>query len=287
MLRAQRQHEDRGKEHRQRSCGFQRDRLVQKDASQDRRRDDHSAQRERHGQGDADHAERELEAGIAADLGEKPDGDDRRQACPVRETSAGRSRSAPRRREPGPPQSARPSSPKPRTGRSAPPTAERCSPRCSTPPTTVQRTFPPDEDRAACRGGAGSGGGTFTGLILATGRLCAEGEDGRMQKEGQRDGGEYYISLSLRHSVSPSCFHARNVLHRNCRPPRRWPAQETNRKIVFAESCTGGLVSGALTKIPGISQCHCGGVVVYRNETKQAYLGISACCAEGSWTSQR
>jgi len=52
--------------------------------------------------------------------------------------------------------------------------------------------------------------------------------------------------------------------------------RQTNRKIVFAESCTGGLVSGALTKIPGISNFHCGGVVVYRNETKQAYLGIPA-----------
>ena len=47
-------------------------------------------------------------------------------------------------------------------------------------------------------------------------------------------------------------------------------------KVVFAESCTGGLVSGALTKIPGISAYHCGGVVVYRNETKQAYLNIPA-----------
>jgi nicotinamide-nucleotide amidase len=49
-----------------------------------------------------------------------------------------------------------------------------------------------------------------------------------------------------------------------------------NLKVVFAESCTGGLVSGALTKIAGISANHCGGVVVYRNETKQAYLNIPA-----------
>lgn len=49
-----------------------------------------------------------------------------------------------------------------------------------------------------------------------------------------------------------------------------------NLKVVFAESCTGGLVSGALTKIPGISAYHCGGVVTYRNETKMAYLGIPA-----------
>jgi nicotinamide-nucleotide amidase len=56
--------------------------------------------------------------------------------------------------------------------------------------------------------------------------------------------------------------------------------KETNRKVVFAESCTGGLVSGALTKIPGISNFHCGGVVVYRNETKQAYLDIPAAALQ-------
>jgi nicotinamide-nucleotide amidase len=48
------------------------------------------------------------------------------------------------------------------------------------------------------------------------------------------------------------------------------------RKVAFAESCTGGLVSGALTAIPGISAWHCGGVIVYRNETKQALLTIPA-----------
>lgn len=47
-----------------------------------------------------------------------------------------------------------------------------------------------------------------------------------------------------------------------------------DRKVVFAESCTGGLVSGALTAIPGISEHHCGGMVVYRNRTKIAYLKI-------------
>src|SRR5687768_4126344 len=49
---------------------------------------------------------------------------------------------------------------------------------------------------------------------------------------------------------------------------------ETDQKIVFAESCTGGLVAGSLTRIPGISAHHCGGMVVYRNETKTAWLGI-------------
>ncbi len=50
--------------------------------------------------------------------------------------------------------------------------------------------------------------------------------------------------------------------------------KDTGRKIVFAESCTGGLVSGALTAIPGISDYLCGGMVVYRNRTKIAYLTI-------------
>jgi PncC family amidohydrolase len=49
-----------------------------------------------------------------------------------------------------------------------------------------------------------------------------------------------------------------------------------HRKVVFAESCTGGLVSATLTRVPGISEHHCGGLVVYRNPTKQAYLGIPA-----------
>jgi nicotinamide-nucleotide amidase len=48
----------------------------------------------------------------------------------------------------------------------------------------------------------------------------------------------------------------------------------SGQKVVFAESCTGGLVSGALTRTPGISEFHCGGVVVYRNVTKTQYLGI-------------
>lgn len=46
-------------------------------------------------------------------------------------------------------------------------------------------------------------------------------------------------------------------------------------KAVFAESCTGGLVSATLAQIPGISEHHCGGMVVYRNDTKHVYLGIT------------
>lgn len=49
---------------------------------------------------------------------------------------------------------------------------------------------------------------------------------------------------------------------------------ERKRKIVFAESCTAGLASAALARIPGISACHCGSAVVYRIETKAEWLGI-------------
>jgi len=52
--------------------------------------------------------------------------------------------------------------------------------------------------------------------------------------------------------------------------------ESSGQKVVFAESCTGGLVSGALTKIPGISRFLCGGMIVYRNETKTAWLDIPA-----------
>lgn len=47
-------------------------------------------------------------------------------------------------------------------------------------------------------------------------------------------------------------------------------------KVVFAESCTGGLLSASLTRVPGISAYHCGGVVVYRNATKMSLLGLPA-----------
>ncbi len=45
-------------------------------------------------------------------------------------------------------------------------------------------------------------------------------------------------------------------------------------KLATAESCTAGMVAGALSAVPGISAWLCGGVVVYRNETKHALLGI-------------
>ena len=51
--------------------------------------------------------------------------------------------------------------------------------------------------------------------------------------------------------------------------------KQKNRKIVFAESCTAGLVSASLAKVPGISEYLCGSAVVYRIETKRQWLGLN------------
>lgn len=51
--------------------------------------------------------------------------------------------------------------------------------------------------------------------------------------------------------------------------------QRTGNRVVFAESCTAGLVSATLGRVPGISDFHCGSAVVYRLDTKAKWLGIS------------
>jgi nicotinamide-nucleotide amidase len=46
------------------------------------------------------------------------------------------------------------------------------------------------------------------------------------------------------------------------------------RKIVTAESCTGGLVAGALTQIPGSSEVVERGFMTYSNDAKVEVLGV-------------
>ena len=46
------------------------------------------------------------------------------------------------------------------------------------------------------------------------------------------------------------------------------------RKVVLAESCTGGLVSAALTEISGSSAVFDRGFVTYSNESKMEALGV-------------
>jgi len=50
---------------------------------------------------------------------------------------------------------------------------------------------------------------------------------------------------------------------------------DRNLRVVFAESCTAGLVAATLATIPGISERLCGSAVTYRNRTKQDWLGVS------------
>ena len=47
------------------------------------------------------------------------------------------------------------------------------------------------------------------------------------------------------------------------------------RKVALAESCTGGLVSAALTEVAGSSAVLERGFVTYSNEAKQEQLGVS------------
>jgi nicotinamide-nucleotide amidase len=59
---------------------------------------------------------------------------------------------------------------------------------------------------------------------------------------------------------------ARKVLEAN---------RAAGRRIAVAESCTGGLVSAALTEIPGSSDVFEVGFVTYSNEAKAAVLKVS------------
>jgi nicotinamide-nucleotide amidase len=47
-------------------------------------------------------------------------------------------------------------------------------------------------------------------------------------------------------------------------------------RLVLAESCTAGSISAALATLPGISQSLCGCFVVYRNDSKSKWLGLSS-----------
>jgi len=47
-------------------------------------------------------------------------------------------------------------------------------------------------------------------------------------------------------------------------------------RVVFAESCTAGLVSALVSMTPGISEYLCGSAVTYRERTKRDWLSVSA-----------
>lgn len=51
---------------------------------------------------------------------------------------------------------------------------------------------------------------------------------------------------------------------------------DAGRKVALAESCTGGLVAGALTEIAGSSAVLDRGFVTYSNESKMEMLGVAS-----------
>ena len=51
-------------------------------------------------------------------------------------------------------------------------------------------------------------------------------------------------------------------------------ARDKKLRIVTAESCTGGLIGGLLTEVPGSSEVFDRGFIVYSNRAKQDLLGV-------------
>lgn len=52
--------------------------------------------------------------------------------------------------------------------------------------------------------------------------------------------------------------------------------RDAGLRVAVAESCTGGLVSAALTEIPGCSDMFEAGFVTYANEAKMDMLGVAS-----------
>jgi nicotinamide-nucleotide amidase len=56
--------------------------------------------------------------------------------------------------------------------------------------------------------------------------------------------------------------------------------RERKLKLAVAESCTGGLVGGMLTDVPGSSETFLGGAIAYSNSLKESLLGVPRALLE-------
>ncbi len=63
--------------------------------------------------------------------------------------------------------------------------------------------------------------------------------------------------------------------------------RERGMTLAVAESCTGGLLGGRITAIPGSSDYFLGGVISYSNALKQSLLGVPAGYAGRPWRGER
>ena len=52
--------------------------------------------------------------------------------------------------------------------------------------------------------------------------------------------------------------------------------RSSGRMLAVAESCTAGLLAGAITAVPGSSEYFLGGVVAYHNTVKTRLLGVAS-----------
>lgn len=51
---------------------------------------------------------------------------------------------------------------------------------------------------------------------------------------------------------------------------------ERRKRVVFAESCTAGLIAATLGAVPGVSASLCGSMVTYRERTKTDWLEVDS-----------
>ena len=58
---------------------------------------------------------------------------------------------------------------------------------------------------------------------------------------------------------------------------------DAERRLVTAESCTGGWIGKVLTDVAGSSAWYLGGVVAYSNTLKQSLLGVHTSTLTAHW----